>query len=86
MLEMKNRQTAVGDTDAEEDEPESLDVEVALLAALAARDVGGEATEAVNLGTLSETEKRALLALMQQQLEMESRTAAETSEEELPTP
>lgn len=67
---MEERTVGVGAAeDVDSDEPDRLDIEVALLAALATRDVGvGEATEAIDLSTLTDTEKQALLALMKQRL------------------
>ena len=50
-------------------EESETDVEMALLAVLSGRDTG-EATEPIRLDTLSETEKRVVLRLMRDRLEI----------------
>ena len=73
MTETKNKPFHEGDGAEATDEEESalLDAEVALLAALASRDMGGEPTEDIDLNSLSPTEKQALLSLLQQRLELQ---------------
>lgn len=66
----ENNNTNFAEEDAREadaNEPDDLDIEIALLATTAGQDAG-EPTETVNLASLTPAEKRALLALLRRSL------------------